>query len=267
MRIQELLADASQFISPRWRAALATGRAQEKELWGYLYELTSFILETGQAYRFENHLEGLDSTSRPRVSAALDARTEGTSRKAMELLLKVWDETPEPGQRQSVLVLIGLLGFIAGTGQVDAFEDYVKNRLEYAPLAMACFATRDEAEAWLKGLAEPPSPARIIIGDEYHQVWCPRVDSTRTIIRDYVIEPYIEELTARGIPPAVPSFETRAEATAWLPNHPAAPFAFVSIAGERYLAVRHKRLNRHTLHHVASALSEWEEEKKRRAGE
>jgi len=265
--IQELLADASQFISPRWRAALAKGRAQEKELWNYLYELTSFIRETGQAYRFENHLEVLDSTSRPRVSTEIDARTEGTSRKAMELLLKAWDETPEPGQRQSVLVLIGLLGFIVGTGQADAFEDYVKNRLEYAPLAMACFATRDEAEAWLRGLAEPPSPARILIGDEYHQVWCPRADSTRSIHRDYVIEPYIEALTARGIPPAVPSFENRAKATAWLSKHPASPFCFVSIAGERYLAVHHKRLNHHTLHPVASALSEWEEEKKRGAGE
>jgi hypothetical protein len=266
VRIEEFLVDASQFISPRWRAALAKGRAQEKELWDYLYELPSFIRETGQAYRFEDHLRGLDATSRPCVSGAINARTEGNSRKAMELLLKVWDETPEP-QKQPVLVLIGLLDFIANTGQVDAFEDYVKNRLEYAPLAMACFVTHDEAEAWLRGLAEPPSPARIIIGDEYHQVWCPRVDSTRSIHRDYVIEPYIEELTARGIPPAVPSFENRAEAAAWLTKHPASPFAFVSIAGESYLAVHHKRLNLHTLHPVASALSEWEEEKKRGAGE
>jgi hypothetical protein len=267
VRIQEFLADASQFTSPRWRAARAEGSSEEKELWDYVYELPSFIRETGQAYRFEDHLKRLDPTSRPCVSAALNARMEGTSRKVVELLLKVWDETPEPGQRQPVLVLIGLLDFIAGTGQVDAFEDYFKNRLEYAPLAMACFATRDEAEAWLKGLAEPPSPARIIIGDEYHLAWCSREDDTRSINRDYVIEPYIEELTARGIPPAVPSFEARAEAAAWLANHPASPFAFVSIAGESYLAVRHKRLNRHTLHPVASALSEWAEEKKRRAGE
>jgi hypothetical protein len=184
----------------------------------------------------------------------------------MELLLKVWDETPEPGQRQSVLVLIALLDFIADTGQVDAFEDYFTNRSEYAPLAMACFTTRDEAEAWLKGLAEPPSPARIIIGDEYHLVWASREEGTRSITRDHVIEPYLEALTARGIPPASPAFEARAEAEAWLTNHPPSPFGFVSIAGERYLAVHHKRLNRHTLHPVASALTEWEEEKKRRAG-
>lgn len=266
MRIQELLASASQFTSPRWRAAKAEGRPEEKELWDYLYELTSFLRETGQAYRLEDHLEGLDPTSRPGSSTALEAHAKGLSRKAMELLLKVWDETPEPGQRQPVLVLIGLIDFIVGTEQAEAFEDYFKNRLEYAPLAMAFFATRDEAEDWLKGLAEPPSPARIIIGDEYHLVWCSRDDDTRSISRDYTIEPYIEGLTARGIPPATPSFDARAEAEAWLTAHPASPFGFISIAGERHLAVHHKRLNRHTLHHAASALNEWEEEKKRRTG-
>ncbi|MFY0578221.1 hypothetical protein ACN28S_31410 [Cystobacter fuscus] len=45
-------------------------------------------------------------------------------------------------------------------------------------------------------------------------------------------------------------------------NHPASPFDFVSIAGEHYLAVHHKRLMRHTLHPVASALTEWEETKR-----
>ncbi|HEX5747133.1 MAG TPA: hypothetical protein VFZ09_12895 [Archangium sp.] len=266
MKTEEFLADASQFTSPRWRAARTRGRAEEKELWDYLYELPSFIRETGQVYRFEEHLEGLPPTTRPSPSAALHARTKGSARQAMELLLKVWDKTAEPGQRQPVLVLIGLLDFIADTGQADAFDDYVKNRLEYAPLAMACFATRDEAETWLKGLAEPPSPARIIIGDAYHWLWSSREDDTRAITRDYVIEPYLEALTARGIPPAVPAFESREDAAAWLSNHPMSPFGFVSIAGESHLAVHHKRLKRHTLHPVASALSEWEEEKKRRAG-
>ncbi|MFE8595708.1 hypothetical protein [Archangium violaceum] len=266
MKIEEVFADASQFTSPRWSAARTKGQAEEKELWDYLYELPSFIRETGQAYRFEAHLKGRDPATRPHPSAALQALTKGSARQAMELLLKVWDETTEPAQRQPVLVLTRLLDFIADTGQADAFDDYVKNRLEYAPLAMAWFATRDEAEAWLRGLVEPPSPARIIIGDEYHLVWCSREDNARSIARDYVIEPYIEALTARGLPPAVPSFESREDASAWLSDHPVSPFGFISIAGESHLAVHHKRLKRHTLHPVASALSEWEEEKKRRAG-
>ena len=80
---------------------------------------------------------------------------------------------------------------------------------------MAQFASRDEAEAWLKDVAEPPSPAYILIGDDYHQLWNMREDNTRGMYRDYVIEPIIKALTAKGIPPGppgVPSFHSRTEA-------------------------------------------------------
>jgi hypothetical protein len=50
-----------------------------------------------------------------------------------------------------------------------------------------------------------------------------------------------------------------------LMSHPANPYAFVVIAGEHYFAVNHRRLKRHSLHHVASTLKAWEEHK--RAGE
>ncbi|KFA92067.1 hypothetical protein Q664_17260 [Archangium violaceum Cb vi76] len=161
-----------------------------------------------------------------------------------------------------MLLLIHQVNFVADTGQLDTCEDYINNRLDYAPLAIAHFATRDEAEAWLKGTAEPPSPSFILIGDEYYQAVYTREDNARFIYRDYIIEPYIGELTAGGIPTTPPSFGTRAEAEAWLKDHPASPFDFVSIAGEYYFAVHHKRLQRHTLHHVASALTKWEEMKK-----
>jgi hypothetical protein len=36
----------------------------------------------------------------------------------------------------------------------------------------------------------------------------------------------------------------------------------VLIAGEHYFAVNHRRLKRHSLHHVASALKAWEEHKR-----
>jgi len=126
----------------------------------------------------------------------------------------------------------------------------------------AHFTSREEAETWLKGVVEPPSPARILIGDEYHQFWYMREDNTSGMYRDYAIEPVLEALTARGIPPRTPSFATRAEAEEWLAIHPANPYAFVTIAGEHYFAVHHRRLKRHSLHHVASALKAWEERKK-----
>jgi hypothetical protein len=180
----------------------------------------------------------------------------------MALALKALEETSEPQRARQALIFINLLNFLADTGQLADFEDFFTHRLDYAPLAIASFATREEAEAWLTGLAEPPSPARILIGDEYYLAWYSREDGSRDVTRDFTIEPYTEELTARGVPPNAPSFKSREEAEAWLATHPASPFAFLSIDGERYFAVHHKRLKRHTLHPVARCLGEWEEERK-----
>ncbi|HYO59777.1 hypothetical protein [Archangium sp.] len=262
MRIYEILADAARFAASRWQAAVAQGREEEKRLWSYVGESRNFVHMTGQVYRFEDYLEGLAPGAPPTASPALSAGKGGFSRPAVELFLEVLDEVPEPEQKQHVRVLIALLDFIADTGQTDDVEDFFINHQQYAPIAVAQFASRDEAEAWLMGVAEPPSPAYILIGDDYHQLWYMREDNTRGMYRDYVIEPIIKALTAKGIPPGAPSFHSRTEAEEWLKSHPAAPEAFVVIAGEYYLAVHHKRLKRHTLHHVASALREWEERKR-----
>jgi hypothetical protein len=258
--IHDTLNSASRFAASYWRATGLEGRKEEQRLWAQLQVYRDFLGATGQAYRFEDYLEQIAPTPRPHVSTALKARQDVvTTQRVMAILLRAFDETPE---KQAASVLIHLLNFIADTGQLDACEDYVNNRLEYAPVAIAHFTTREEAEAWLKGLEEPPSPADILIGDEYHTAVYYREDDVRFMHRDYIIEPYIEELAAEGIPPTAPGFETRAEAEEWLKNHPASPFDFVSIAGEHYLAVHHKRLNRHTLHHVASTLTAWEEQKR-----
>jgi len=261
--IFDSLNSAARFTSSQWRAAGFDGRKEEQRLWAQMNVYRDFIDATGQAYLFEDYLKGIAPTVRPHVSTALESRKDAaTSQRVMELLLKAFDEPTAPDQQQSASTLIHLINFIADTGQIDACEDYVNNRLDYAPLAIAHFRTRDEAETWLKGPTEPPSPASILIGDVYYQTVYDREDNTRFMYRDYMIEPYIEGLVASGMPPTTPSFGTRAEAEAWLTDHPAAPFAFVSIAGEHYLAVHHKRLKRHTLHHVATALAEWEERKR-----
>lgn len=260
MNIHETLVVAGRFASERWRAARLEGKKEEQQFWMLMQMYRHFITVTGQAYQFEDYLAGHPPTPQPYVSTALRTRQESTTTKLLALLRKAFDETPD---KQPVSVLIHMLNFIADTGQLEACEDYVDNSLEYAPITIAHFATHEEAEAWHKGLTEPPSPADILIGDEYYTAVYTREDNTRFISREYAIEPYIAELTARGIPPTVPAFATRAEAESWLEQHPTHPFAFVSIAGEHYFAVNHKRLKRHTLHHVASALTEFEALKKR----
>ncbi|MFY0568378.1 hypothetical protein ACN28E_31730 [Archangium lansingense] len=192
----------------------------------------------------------------------MNADSGDLSQPAIDLLLKVLREVPEPEQKQHIRVLIALLDFIADTGQTGDAEDFFINHHQYAPIAIAQFTSQEEAEEWLKGVAEPPSPAHILIGDEYYQFWYVREDNTRDMYRDYVIEPVIKALTTNGIPLGGPSFPTRAHAEQWLENHPDPLETFIVIAGEDYLAVHHKRLKRHTLHHVASALKDWEEHKR-----
>jgi hypothetical protein len=80
--------------------------------------------------------------------------------------------------------------------------------------------------------------------------------------RDHVIEPALEALAAQGISSQAPSFSTRAEAETWMSNHPASPYAFVTIAGEHYFAVHHRSLKRHSFHPVAAALDAWEKRKR-----
>jgi hypothetical protein len=261
MNTYDALANAATLIASRRQAASLKGREEEEELWRYWRALSDFVHITGQIYRFEDSLKGTDPKERPHVSARLSAHRGTLAQPAVELLLNALNETPEPEQKQHIFVLIALLNFIADTGQIDDVEDFFSNQLEYAPVAIAHFTSHEEAEAWLKSVAEPPSPARILIGDEYYQFWYMRADNTRGMYRDYAIEPAMEALTARGIPSQTPSFATRAEAEEWLMNHPANPYAFVAIAGEHYLAVYHRILKRHSLHHVASALKAWEERK------
>lgn len=262
MTIHEQLIDVVLFIGARRRAAEAKGRQEVVQLWRYVWLLEDFVRVTGQVYRFEDSLKGELSAERPSVSTRLGKHEGLLAQPAMELLLETLDETPESEQKLHERVLIALINFIAETGQLDEAEEFFVNRWDYAPVAIAHFANPEEAQAWMKSVAEPPSPVRILIGDEYYQFWYMREDNTRGMYKDYAIEPDLEWLTARGIPPETPSFATRVEAEEWLKSHPANPYTFVAIAGEHYFAVHHPGLKRHSLHHVASTLAAWEERKR-----
>ena len=260
MKINDVLAGAAIFIASRRETARLKGRAEEEKLWLYLRALSHLVRVTGQVYRFEDALEGAEPAGQPHVSARLSAHKATLAQPAMELLISTLNESPEPEQ-QHVLILIALLNFIAETGQIDDVEDFFNNHLDRAPVAIAYFTSHEEAKAWGESVADPPSPARILVGDEYFQFWYTREDNARGMYRDYAIEPALEALAARGIPSQRPSFATRAEAEDWLVRNPARPYFFVAIAGEHYFAVHHPRLKRHSLHHVASALKAWEERK------
>lgn len=266
MRIHDILAEALKFIGRLRQAAESAGKDEEVALWRYVREHLLFISRTGQVYRFEDYLKGLEPARTSFLSAAFDAREDAVSRQAMTLLLRNLQETTDPARRQVLLAVIGLLNFIAETGQYEAFDEYLESYYVEPPPAIARFDTREQAESWLKGLAEPPGGAYILIGDEYHQVWYSREEGVRELLRERMIEPFLQALTAKGLPATVASFSTREEAEAWLTSHPPSAMAFVDIGCEHHLVVHHKRLDRHSLHPLSS-LKRWEAERKNREDE
>ena len=262
MSIYDTLTNVALLIVSRRQAAISKGRQEEASLWNYVRAFSDFVHVTGQVYRFEDSLEGAAPTERSLIRPRLGEQGGTFAQPAVKMLLKTLGETPEPEEKQHVCVLIALLNFIAETGQFDEVEDFFSNLREYVPVAIAHFNNHQEAETWLRGVAELPSPARILIGDEYYQFWYRREDNTRGMYRDYAVEQEMEALAARGISPQVPSFSTRVEAEEWLMSHPANPYSFVEIGGEYHFAVHHRKLRHHSLQPVASALKAWEEHKR-----
>jgi hypothetical protein len=263
MQIHDLLNEGLRLIWNLQQAAESAGKGEEVAIWRYLREHVLFTIKTGQVYVFEDYLADLDSTHTSYVSTAFAARADAMSQQAMALLLRALDEMKEPERKRYTLVIINLLNFIADNNQHAAFESYLKDYYSDPPPAIAFFDTREEADAWLNSLEKPPSGGNVLIGDEYYDIWYSREDGIRDLLRDHVTELFLEDSESKRLPPVTASFNTREEAQEWLTSHPASPMALVTIEGERYHAVYHKKFNRHTLH----SLSRLREEREKRKAE
>jgi hypothetical protein len=262
MTIFDLLNEAVLLSGNRQRAAESTGKGEEVDLWQHVREHWNFTVTSGQAYVFEDYLAGLAPARTAYVSTAFNARADAVSQQAMAMLLRTLDEMAEPERKRGLLTLINLLNFIAATNQQEALARYREDsRSDAPPPVIAFFDTREEADTWLNHLAAPPSYGHVMIGDEYYSIWYSREDNVRDLLRVYLMEYFLEGFESKPLPLPAASFNTREEAMAWLANHPASPTVLVTIAGEYYHAVYHKKFNRHTLH-ALSSLREWRKQLK-----
>ncbi|HEX5746858.1 MAG TPA: hypothetical protein VFZ09_11495 [Archangium sp.] len=260
MTIFELLSNAGMLVANRWRA---TRTREEESLYRLIQEANFYIWRTGQVYRFEDYL-GRAAADRPPAEAS-DWSGEYSERltQAREILSRIRDSQQSPSDQHLVQIAIDELEFIRSTGQQDDFYDYLETFYGNPPPVIARFDTRQEAEAWLNNLAEPPSSAHVLVGDDYLELFYFRDRAVRGFERQYTLERFIEAVTSRGFPPPAAVFATRAEAEAWWANQPAPPiWVFVQIAGEHYIAIHHRRIAHSTLHPI-SILKGWEQEKKR----
>jgi hypothetical protein len=158
-----------------------------------------------------------------------------------------------------------MLNYITESAQQAEFNDHRHAFYSSDDLwVTASFNTYDEAEGWLHQLAEPPSWAFVLIGDELYEAWYIRKNDSRKLFRSYSLEQLVAELVASGLPPAAATLGTREEAQEWLKAHPPEPSRHLSIVGEDYLAIYHRKIDHYSLHHIATTLKVWGEEERRR---
>jgi hypothetical protein len=258
--ISKLLSASEALVADQWQKLRPPGDSKSYRL---LKEAGFFIWRTGQIYRFEDYL------ARPSADRAVDVRTSWRGEngeeasEAWQTLARIRDTLRSAEKKNLIQVARAQLEFIASTGQCEEFHDYLKTFYRNPPPVIARFDTRDEAETWLRNLPEPPSSAYILVGNEYLEVFYSRERGVRALRRDYALERFIEAVTSRGLPAPVASFDTLAEAAAWLKSHSApSPSVFVRIAGEYHLAVYHKKIDYRSLHPI-SILEDWRREQER----
>ncbi|HSP78360.1 MAG TPA: head protein [Myxococcaceae bacterium] len=174
----------------------------------------------------------------------------------MDLLARFRADSQSPREQELLAVAINAFLFISSTGQSYAFEDFL-HYLESSepPPVVAAFDTREEAESWLHEHSSPPDSALVLISDQYHLVVYNRETNLRRLIpHSAAIEYHLGYLKQGGLPPPVASFETRAEAEAWLESQPEPPRqAVIRIAGEDHLAVHHRSVNRRAIYPFSQA--------------
>jgi hypothetical protein len=182
--------------------------------------------------------------------------TRKLTSKAMEFLADLRANTPSTEQQALLDVLFDALLFIDSTGQLYAFEDYRKHLAsDDPPRVLASFATREEAEAWLTALPEPPSSGYVLIADQYHQLVYNRELNHRRVFPHPVLGYYLGARVRDGLPPPVASFGTRQEAETWFANEAAPPTqAVIRIAGEPHLAVYHPHLHHRSIYPFSLAI-------------
>ncbi|PTL79905.1 head protein [Vitiosangium sp. GDMCC 1.1324] len=182
----------------------------------------------------------------------------------MNLLGLIHQKTESAEEKELLLTAADALWFINTTGQQYEFDDYRQEfRTEGPEMVIASFATREEAEAWLKNHPKPPYMALVLVADQYHVVMYDRDSNFRKLRSTHSIEYHFEEMMKDGRPPPpVASFDTREQASSWFYSRPQRPSqAVIHLAGEPYLAAYHRNID-HLAFHPFSLFEKFEEWRK-----
>jgi len=262
-----LLVDPQEVIGKQWSEDQSPEQAR---ILGLARDALLFLMTTGQRYRFEDFREGIESGARPqtgaspaspRASVAFELPRDGHLSLDERLceteafFTKLRDDTAAPKEKELLQVILDTLHFIASTGQHKAFGEYLEHLEAGAPpYVMASFATKEEAEAWLRNHPNPPTSVNILIANACHYVLYDRDSNFRRLRHIHDLEHYLADLQQEKPPNPVASFASLEEAEAWLKAQPKpARWAWVSVAGEPYLAAYYPNIDHRALYPLSMA--------------
>jgi len=240
-----LLSDPQPVIGRQWSKEPSPER---RRLLGLARDALLFIEVTGQRYRFEDFRKSPGTGVPPRAEGFASLRER--LNKTAEFFTQLRDEPESAAERELIQVILDALHFISSTDQYSAFGEYVAHvEAGGPPYVVAAFATKEEAEAWLKQLPQPPDSANILIANRYHDVVHDLKAHVLRLPRSRALAYYLAELKKEQPPSAVASFRSLEEATAWLQSQSEpASWAWVLIAGEFYLAAYYRNIHHRALY-------------------
>jgi hypothetical protein len=245
------LSDPQEVIGREWSKDSSPER---RKILGLARDALIFILSTGQKGRFE------DFRLRPESGADEDPRERPISLKeslarTVEFFSQLRDENESAEERALIQVILDTLRFISSTSQEEAFRQYLENEEAHGPPhAVASFASLEEAKLWLDKHPYPPDAASVLVASRPYEVVYARTTDYRRLTPSRRLEHYLAELKTESPPVAIATFSTLEEAEAWLLSHPApAPWAWVSVAGEFYLAAHYANLGHRALYPLSLA--------------
>jgi hypothetical protein len=259
-----LLSDPQEVIGKQWSEDQSP---EQERILALARDALCFVGATGQRYRFEEFRESIESGTRPPAgaipaSAGVSERSRAGCPSLEERLheteaffTKLRDETHAAGEKELIQVILDALHFIASTRQHGAFDEYLEHvEADAPPYVMASFVTKEEAETWLRNHPHPPDSADVLVANVYHDVIHELEPDRRRLPRNRHLEHYLADLQQEKPPNPVASFASLEEAEAWLKAQPKpARWAWVSIAGEPYLAAYYPNIDHRALYPLSMA--------------
>jgi hypothetical protein len=249
------LFDLQEVIGKLWSEDQSPEQAR---ILGLARDALLFVSATGQQYHFEDFRKGLGAGARPSIGTAPTPRFEELQERLRQtegFFTKLRDEAGSSRRKELLQVILDTLLFIASTGQHGAFGEYLEHVEAGAPpYVIASFETKEEAEAWLRNHPSPPDSANVLIANQYHHVIYERDINIRRLLRGRDLEYYLAEFREKEPPVAAASFASLEEAEAWWRAQPTpARWAWVSIAGEFYVAADYPNIGHRALYPLSLA--------------